>query len=575
MKFVYPNDIRAKLEIEPVYLFVGCIISIWSPSNIPSATRLKNLITESLIQTAQQLKTDIDLSTLLKENYPRLEAVLEELYYCLGDKYIEFLFPLDQTTPNALHCFIAENFKKGRIAGIYTTNQDYLIEESLKNFGWYPDRNFKICVPDEEFSDNFSLPRIYKLHGCIKKPESIRIIFRQIGKQLRPSLANHLYEDLSRYKFIFLGYSGQDIDIRPILFRANIRNAFWLELPERLTNNHISNQLRSLGKNVIPMIGDMSEILIPFEGDKLSITQSDSSLAQKYNAIMRKYLAENGLNIFLLSRLVRLSKDKDMDLKRKKLISVEISFRGTPDEMWRYQYDIAESTLFKSVWIRNNILAFWHYYRGYKFASLSYNVLGKILCLRGMGMSIDEAFCGLFPPCYLFGLYYFYPRALKLARRIKNTEEREFACSLVNLLIARSYFQLGKYNKSKVKFLSIYINHGGSSFLKGHSLRFLSCIKAFEGKFANIDETLQQAFDEFAYIENRIEQIDVLRTKAKCYLINGEINKFKITIEEALNGYRLLRNKRGVIRTIGLKAIFKTISFQNRYRLFKRLVLIF
>ena len=98
------------------------------------------------------------------------------------------------------------------ISGIITTNYDQLVENIFSDY--------KVFIGQEEliFSDIFQIGEIYKIHGCVTKPESI-VLTSQDYKKFEDSSAYLIAKILTiflEYPIIFIGYSIQDKNILDI-----------------------------------------------------------------------------------------------------------------------------------------------------------------------------------------------------------------------------------------------------------------------------------------------------------------------------------------------------------------------
>jgi len=104
--------------------------------------------------------------------------------------------------------------KKSNIDGIITTNWDNFIEENLFE-------HFNCYIGQEEliFSDSFDIGIIYKIHGGIKKPNSLVLTKTDYDnfENSYPYLAAKLLTIFVEHPIIFLGYSLQDKNIQGIL----------------------------------------------------------------------------------------------------------------------------------------------------------------------------------------------------------------------------------------------------------------------------------------------------------------------------------------------------------------------
>ncbi len=564
------TPIVQEFKRKQVAFFVGSAISIWAPSNLPSAQGLKEAIIASLARTSG-LVADIEwaLRSLLTTGPPRLEAVLEELYECLGSLAFRYLYVLRSDEPNPLHDFLAEGFLTRRIPVIYTTNQDMLIEKALKNLGWLGGKDYQlydgVSLPNSN-SAGAREPRIYHLHGTVAlhRDESIRATLRQVGNALDSRFRQALLRDLARYPFCFIGYSGQDIDIRPVLLQAQPAEAFWVDLPGTFTSTHTAMILKDLGKEVEPCEVDLRHFLLPFGGKKLRIGNSRHGIKEYLFQLSSEL--DPGLAVHVISRCLRKTRDPEKERKRKKYRSLAMSLSREPSVAWRCHYDRAESHLHNAVWFLENLLALWHYLRASRKASLASEPSGMILSIRGTGQSIDLLLCGMVPLSSFLAMKLFYRKAASLIAGINSIDsfEREYLSATVQLLLARACFKLGRYSEAKERFESILGRYGGSSLLKGHALRFLACIDALEGNLPAANKRIDEALSQFRFTENPIEEADAMRDRGVCYFLCEDLDSATAMAEQAHLRYEQVANRRGLVKTRTFKLLITLTRLLKR-----------
>jgi len=118
------------------------------------------------------------------------------------------------------------------IAGVITTNYDLLIEDYLKDY--------KIYVGQDEliFKPIHGIHEIYKIHGCLTRPDSLIINEHDYLEFSRKNayLAAKLLTIFVEHPIVFMGYSIQDSNIQRILSSIVdcLPNEKLLELKDRL-----------------------------------------------------------------------------------------------------------------------------------------------------------------------------------------------------------------------------------------------------------------------------------------------------------------------------------------------------
>ena len=103
--------------------------------------------------------------------------------------------------------------KTSVIDGIITTNWDNFLEN---NFG-----DYKVYIGQQEllFSESISIGEIYKIHGCVSKPETL-VVTKEDYKDYNDKnayLAAKLLTIFVEHPIIFIGYSLSDPNIQQII----------------------------------------------------------------------------------------------------------------------------------------------------------------------------------------------------------------------------------------------------------------------------------------------------------------------------------------------------------------------
>lgn len=103
--------------------------------------------------------------------------------------------------------------KKVNVEGIITTNWDILLEKTFKEFMVYIGQDSLI------FNNNIDIGEIYKIHGCVSKPNSLVLSKNDYEEfhSKNPYLAAKLLTIFMEHPIIFLGYNIGDENIHSIL----------------------------------------------------------------------------------------------------------------------------------------------------------------------------------------------------------------------------------------------------------------------------------------------------------------------------------------------------------------------
>lgn len=170
-------------------------------------------------------------------NLPKLASVLAEefhRFWWTSEKYennrrkykIEAQIDTQQPFKIELAIFINEKsvqderfnqeielLKKVVIDGIITTNWDTFTQELLSDFETF------IGQYQLLFTDNASIGEIYKIHGCVSKPNSIIVTEEDYDNFHKKNkfLAAKLFTIFAEHPIVFLGYSISDSNIISIL----------------------------------------------------------------------------------------------------------------------------------------------------------------------------------------------------------------------------------------------------------------------------------------------------------------------------------------------------------------------
>jgi tetratricopeptide (TPR) repeat protein len=237
------NSKRAASEIfpylktdHPIIFFVGAFVSCKSPTKIPMANELKEAIFKGVLQkgniseTRRKLKKKLNINSKffrVRFGVVPLEQIIYDLHTVSDLTPGQLLNFLTSVPPNANHYILASLMDR-ELIGIVTTNFDELIER---------------C------SSKAADTMLYKPHGTISRGDELVARISDVGKQLvNRNVGGELRRILNNSTVCFVGYSGRDIDIRPILSKVPFHKIFWIVRP-RCSGENISdleNEFRHL-----------------------------------------------------------------------------------------------------------------------------------------------------------------------------------------------------------------------------------------------------------------------------------------------------------------------------------------
>ena len=510
-----PAQFWSVSHAEPVIWFVGSFVSVWEPSALPSAHVLTSGV---LAAIASGTEIDGMLVQAARRSWPtkwpRLESTLQELHYCVGDLAAEALAPLKGGTPNAYHRFIAAHLPRAR--KVYTTNQDELIEAALRAAGHVEGSHFVVWLPGEGEPDP-SMMHVVKLHGTASDATSVRTTVRQVHGGLPDDMAQRLKADLSSHHFCVAGYSGNDIDIRPVFLAAVPRGVFWLDRDV----NVFAADLAASGKRVLPTIADLSTFL----------SSSPPLIESRVAPTMPSSLAaiDPYLRACTVSRCIGLATPDDPELHRRaQAVARRLSHRHT--QAWRVWYDIAERDV-RDAGAFQSIRAFVHYLVGWR--RTSGDARGELLCLRGMWMSCDLLFLGVFGWTYRIGLVFAGPARRAAARMA--VDERDYGAALVDLFELRGFLRSGQVERAFAIAKRLAQMRSVGAHLRGHGLRFLAQCQAMSDDSSGVEELLGTACEEFDYIESPRDVRNVHRTGVICAIWRRDLVSARRHLAEAVH----------------------------------------
>lgn len=259
-------------------IFAGAGISAAPPTHAPLANEIKLYVFNALLFQTKSSKYFTDIFTFGYGELPQLiiamplEVMLQRILHILGEDCLKVFNVVGGRKPNCNHYFLIRCLLNGFLKSIITTNQDCYLENAyiaLKRKGKdagqiqfcvSAGKNFRI-MPDKK--------QVFKLHGSIDKPQTIRATLHQVGLGLEPSKKQVLQSILNNNYVYFIGYSGADIDIRDVILEArNIKGLFWnvrtndeLFHIKELYKQFFEN-LDGRGVNIHFIVGDLNGILM-------------------------------------------------------------------------------------------------------------------------------------------------------------------------------------------------------------------------------------------------------------------------------------------------------------------------
>ncbi|UYP48210.1 Photosystem I assembly protein Ycf3 [Candidatus Lokiarchaeum ossiferum] len=245
--------------------FIGAGISMIPPSCLPSWWQINHIILDALESEASSLipqETNIVKLIKKREEDGKLppEYVAEIITNRIGDSYFEVLQGLEGESPNEAHLWLAVLAKAGLLPAIITTNFDTLVERAFDAVGVplevIVDPNEYLDVPKllENHNPKTSPCLLLKLHGTATRPKTCIDTLAQRKRGLHPNI-NQALNCLGQSKFwIFLGYSGSDLEADPgyLGIRKRIKDSpgfAWLHLPNQEPLSVVSDLATAYGED--------------------------------------------------------------------------------------------------------------------------------------------------------------------------------------------------------------------------------------------------------------------------------------------------------------------------------------
>jgi len=542
-------------------VLAGSAISVWEPSCLPTATGLRDSIVKALFyknRLLADLQAELEGQLLSSKDTRslRLETVLEEIDLHVPNELPRFISVLDSGEPNSIHYTLADWLRSGRISVLYTTNQDRLIERALELRAAQYGRDFTVVTPETPETEKSDSPAsIVKLHGTIDRTETIRTTFTQVGQGLPTKMTEALENDLRQYPFLVIGYSGQDVDIRPSFLRSTPRDVLWIDRKGSFSSSHFAIKLKEAHKNVIPHVADLSQFNLDLE--KLR----DGSGIGKNRAAAEASEAAVGIPAGKLALICSRVINRSAELPSKRKLQKQCLTRAaqtaevkdSPNLGWRVPYYRAEEHLFRATFLVRDVAAFYFYCQSTRMASNAKHLFGRITGLFGAGLAVDMFGLGLLPTAYRASVRFCYLPALLAIQRAgsppsqKTALERAILKELVLFHIARAYFRTGRRQKA-VFWMGRLAEKGKSSFIRGHCHRFLGLYYASTGKFPDAENSINNAREQFLYLEREIAKADTLRNRAAVKLLERQLWGAWMSAGRAFVMYRRGNVRRGEIR---------------------------
>lgn len=155
-------------------------------------------------------------------------------------------------------------------AGIYTVNVDDAVERAYENNSQKAQNLVSVVLPDDiAAEDRLKEVSLYKLHGCLLKPESNLIFSHQDytkSRELNLRLFSSLESNLCEFPFLFVGFGLDDSDFQDLWENVKEYSGGSKRLyPTYLvTPDPKPSFIKSMGVEGIEVINDKAESFFPW-----------------------------------------------------------------------------------------------------------------------------------------------------------------------------------------------------------------------------------------------------------------------------------------------------------------------
>jgi NAD-dependent SIR2 family protein deacetylase len=201
---------------------VFCGAGISKNSGLPLVYEIEKRVLKHLLTNPEEIKEVLDFGM-------PFELFLDNISQ--STEILPLLKIFAQGKPNTTHLFLAKLAKRGCLTTIATTNFDLLIERALAQQGLTEGQDFKkYCAEDDflkiDFNDVNNEISLFKLHGSVDDPSSIRATIRLVASrtlsQNRARVIEHVFSTGDHAGVMVIGYSCSDVfDITPQIQSIN------------------------------------------------------------------------------------------------------------------------------------------------------------------------------------------------------------------------------------------------------------------------------------------------------------------------------------------------------------------
>ncbi len=220
------NEVKSLKTNSPL-VFAGSFVSVWHPSGLANGISVTDSIRKIIFKGFDMSKEEADLLESLAKWFP-----FEHLFELCPNKEKANSWLIETyncSVANPVHKAIVKAFSKDDVSHIITTNYDKCFEDALKQ---YKSLKYKEVVNEEQavidYTDKTS-KFYYKIHGTAELGENLIFTLRQEGflEDGKRILLKNLMSDRV---CLFVGYSGYDFDLCPIIAKIPNIKIVWIDI---------------------------------------------------------------------------------------------------------------------------------------------------------------------------------------------------------------------------------------------------------------------------------------------------------------------------------------------------------
>ena len=334
-----------------IAVLAGAAVSLAPPANLPIANDFKRLLAEELVHLDKNPDELANLSSALINRKVPFERLLQLIYDTMADSQPRMVANLLILTygngmPNVNHKILTELLSKRRIHLILTTNFDDLFMQARRGIDRVVTESQWDQLARRLCTGTLRRPTIAHLHGSISKASSLVALMQQVGKELQGPRRQVLEYLLENGILVFVGYSGTDEDITPIIQRYPYQRQWWLLKPGDKPDKDYMKQFRPVQLAHKPSNGNQN-VLRPLLGHL-----NQANLQKLSGAV----LASAGTNVPALARLAQSLEQqwtRSAALTYATVVMSEQYFHlaerlleNTPAKDWRYWSNWVDSRAF-------------------------------------------------------------------------------------------------------------------------------------------------------------------------------------------------------------------------------------